>query len=598
MSWTFKVDTPLPAEDYVSEDTEYQWFFNNEPVENETSDEFDSGVLIDGYCFCEITIFDENGRGRTIRTEEMYVGDVPPPEPWEEDVSAQTATFGSLTYSNAGGYAPLDDTGEPVPLLSVHSLVSGSLDGYTPAIIGGRLTFDGIGAPDGAVIRCAYPGGTVDITVDEESEYASVASIQEAQAVFAASHPDGGVDVVLRRGRYENLPNRWPDGVHYTAPMILRGEGDHETSLITLRPHMCSNIIFRDMEIFDDNVPETSGAGLIRPSARVSDCVFENLKIHGKHYPIDELVPGHINTYAGFRTTASGHGVSSFNSTIRNCEIYDVSDCIVVFVAGDDGFLIEGNVLYYMFTDGIKVMSTNVNEESDTPKIIRYNVAYDPLGYGTSHNDLLVQYGGNTNKILRGVQHIMNVAFVTGQSFRASTQVMTSFQDGPAGTTIMVDPIIVGNVLTGGGNHHLTIEGVDGGIFAYNVLAYPEQEPSYAESIAPRMSFGRRILGESDIVIRNNIYGGVPNVSSEDPPANFPDVILNDNILLGKFGEVTPYADVFVGEGLSTPQNYQDFIAAFTVKSGDIGGPGTSVGTYGTPGDASTWSFNVSVLED
>ena len=57
--------------------------------------------------------------------------------------------------------------GDAAIALTGVSVRSGNVGAYTPTIVSGRPAFSGggRGAPDGAVLRCTYPGGLVDVTV-------------------------------------------------------------------------------------------------------------------------------------------------------------------------------------------------------------------------------------------------------------------------------------------------------------------------------------------------------------------------------------------------------------------------------------------------
>lgn len=158
------------------------------------------------------------------------------------DAGVQIASFGALTLEGAGAY----DAG--VPLTGYDSLLSGSLDGYTPTITPeGRLAFSGAaGAPNGATIRCTSAGGPVDIQIVTEADTWSAATVTEMEAVNAL----GGVTLAgrtlrLRPGTYM-LAGRaaFANRVFATTHTVA----SHDTvayNHVTRERHTRVNLVFR-----------------------------------------------------------------------------------------------------------------------------------------------------------------------------------------------------------------------------------------------------------------------------------------------------------------------------------------------------------------
>ena len=120
-------------------------------------------------------------------------------------VGDQTAEFGADTPAGQGGFRPLDSNGNTILLTAYQSLVSGSLAGYTPQISSGRLTFGQKGAPNGAVLRCAHSGGTIDIAVSEVVSARSAANLSEARTAiqnYISTNPTAKYTVIIRDGSY------------------------------------------------------------------------------------------------------------------------------------------------------------------------------------------------------------------------------------------------------------------------------------------------------------------------------------------------------------------------------------------------------------
>lgn len=100
--------------------------------------------------------------------------------------TAFTAIFGAKTLSGAGGYNPLDISGNPITLTSYNGVISGSIAGYTPSISNGSLIFTGaIGAPNGAVLSCTTNAGTnITIAIQTEANSYSVNTIAQANTAY------------------------------------------------------------------------------------------------------------------------------------------------------------------------------------------------------------------------------------------------------------------------------------------------------------------------------------------------------------------------------------------------------------------------------
>ena len=120
-------------------------------------------------------------------------------------IADQTAEFGADTPAGEGGFRPVDSAGQAISLTAYQSLVSGSLGAFAPQIAGGRLVFDRKGAPQGAVLRCAHSGGTIDIAIAEVAAARSAANPSEARSAaqaYIATNPTAKYTIIMRHGSF------------------------------------------------------------------------------------------------------------------------------------------------------------------------------------------------------------------------------------------------------------------------------------------------------------------------------------------------------------------------------------------------------------
>lgn len=121
--------------------------------------------------------------------------------------AAQVARFGSNSPSGAIGFKPLSNVNTELDLTSYDSFVSGTaLGSYVPSIVAGRLTFTGaVGAPSGAVLRCGYAGGTVDLTISAPANTQTVGNDAELAVIANLSAAEkAGLTVYVRAATYTN----------------------------------------------------------------------------------------------------------------------------------------------------------------------------------------------------------------------------------------------------------------------------------------------------------------------------------------------------------------------------------------------------------
>ena len=493
----------------------------------------------------------------------------------------QTATFGTLTIAGAGAFKPVDAAGNTVALTSYNSLVSGSLGVYTPSILSGGLRFTGAaGAPNAAVLRCGYAGGTVDITISTVANTYSVKDNTERAAAETAITSAGGKTIRMRRGDFSPSGAYWSQFVDYTAQVIYEGEGAATSGKGTRAEQMyskaCSNILYRNIEFYTTTT--ASPAGQINATANM---VYEDCYFHGiVHDPFANWTTGHQLSQAGLEYSA----IAGF--TVRRCLFEYLRNGITFNSKG--ACLIEDNEFRYQLEDCIQTSFDPIDKTS--AKTFRRNVGYGTLLDDAAHSDFL-QVGAGTALDTDEYANItieQNVCFNSTLISAGVMQGFVSFLDSSAFGLRFLNPVVRGNIVQDLHLHSISFYNINGGTFTNNTICHMEtvSQPSNVMQINLGLGHSAGTITVSNNVVEGlNLIGGATYVQS-------------NNVILGAAGATISFSTAFDDPTPSAPKTgYTDMKAKRTAK---VGGPaatalagalGVGFGTYGTPRTPGEWSI-------
>ena len=338
-------------------------------------------------------------------------------------VPAQTAQFGALTVAGAGGFLPLNSDGEEVALTGI---VSGG--GTTPPaqIVGGRLSFNGVGAPNGAAITCSHAGGNVVITIASVASAKSLATPGElATALFAQISAGSPADLMLRPGDYDvNNGGAATSGIFHNRAIpqankatIKRHPGQAQRPRF-VKPNTSSNSYW-----YNTSWIELNGVDFWQPNGavqmitagktggvltRTNNITFRDVSFRGPEVPLSFLndLTSHLEGYTG--PLALGPKLlEAYNLTFEDVTFANV------YSAGDfsaDGTLIMRNITSYnCYADNIRIRpqldTGNGESVPNAPKIFDGIRAYNFFGINNEmspdgitnlapHNDFMQVIGG------------------------------------------------------------------------------------------------------------------------------------------------------------------------------------------------------------
>ena len=496
----------------------------------------------------------------------------------------QGATFGALTLAGAGGFKPVDASGNTVALTSYNSLVSGVLGSYTPSILNGGLRFTGAaGAPNGVVLRCGYAGGTVDITVTTAANTYSVSTAAELDSAVSSMGSAGGKTISLRRGVYSGTLF-WANNLNFTAAPTFVGEGlpfvqkgaQVNGSLVIANQQ---NAIWTNLEIWTP----TGGSSVLQMTGGCANIVVDTCYIHGKyHDPMVDQTVGYANGIAGIE----------FNDipglTIRKCLIEHVDNGILFNITGD--CLIEDNEIRFFRSDGIHLGLNAAAKTSN--KIFRRNVIYGTMYLDGAHSDgiQIVATGTLDADQYTNLTLEQNVIFNSTAISIGLMQGIVSFTDGTTFGVNFVNPTVRGNIILGMHLHGISFNNMDGGSFVNNVIVHTDTTIDTVNTTALNIGGGGRAIGT--ITVDKNVFEGASLMGT----ATYATP--TGNVTIGAAGVTIPLSTVFNDPTPATPKTgYADVLVKRTAKAGGpaatigAGALGVGFGTYGSPRTPAGWSI-------
>lgn len=517
-------------------------------------------------------------------------------------VSAQTAEFGALTRTLAGGFQPVNTIGEVVPLTSGSTpvLQSGSLSVYTASIVNGRLVFStpgsAPGAPNGAVLRCAYTGGTVDITISQTANTYHVATDDEAYSILGRSNAPtivgslaAGQTCVFRRGGY-NLGGggRMLRNKTLASPAIIRGEGTLAVKQSSMRFENTTNITIENF-FFDQ--PAATGGSLLSFTGVFTGITVQDNRFRGRVDDYSGVFDA--NTYGnvtGIQCVGGSAGYS-FSGTVRRNLFSDVYDAAVIQASAAGGVIWTDNEYHHFFRDGLKIGVFGAAVTA--PVHIERNVVYERLNVTIAdpHGDCVVQFGGNGGQALTNCRIIQNVNFTTGINSDGFSQGITAFTDGASLATRFENLICVGNIVISGASHHITLPTISG--IVRNNLMVKQTALVSGNGNATYLANG---AGDSGF---SGPYGTI-YASNNMSDVALQGTISNKtgNIVLGLAGTTIPYTTAFEATGGLPAATFDEVKTKWASKVAYAGkGPlGNALLTYGNPRDASGWFVDPTLL--
>ena len=517
-------------------------------------------------------------------------------------VSAQTAEFGALTRTLAGGFQPVNTIGEVVPLTSgsTPTLQSGSLSVYTASIVNGRLVFSAPGsapgAPNGAVLRCAYTGGTVDITISQTSNTYHVATDDEAFTILGRSNPPtktgvlaAGQTCVFRRGSYDlGIGGRMLKNKTYGSTATIRGEGTLAVKPSSMTFETTTNITIENF-FFDQ--PAATAGNILTFIGDCSGITVQDNRFRGRVDDYSGVFDGNFYSNATAIKTVKTGTLYSTSGTFRRNLFTDLYDIAVIQCGNAAGFLWTDNEYHHFFRDGLKI---GVGGAALTaPVHIERNVVYDRLNVTIldPHGDCVVQFGANNAQYLTNCRIIQNVCFPASINASGYSQGITAFNDTTNISTRFENLICVGNIIISGASHHLTLPTYSG--IVRNNLLVRQSGSIDGDGAATYLANGGTNSGFS------GPYGTIYAANNMTDNA-MQGTISNQtgNIVLGPAGATIPYTTAFEATGGLPATTFAEVKTKWASKVAYAGkGPlGNALLTYGNPRDASGWFVDPTLL--
>lgn len=509
-----------------------------------------------------------------------------PPVP--ATVPDQTLTFGALTLAGAGGAKPVDGSDTEVALTSYDSLVSGSLGSHTAVVSNGRLSFTGgQGAPAGAVLRCSYAGGSVDLTIAEES---SVYSVLPNQAEISAAEADhranatGAQTIKVRRGTATDMVSGTDGNNNGTAgafaqhdytskPLTLTsddinnrtvfkdwGISIRETKFLTISYIEIDNDISGKTQIYDWNQSATS------------DITIDHVHAHGT--PIGRFTDFSVTGYTG--SDSNILLVRTSNLVFTNNHVHDGYRPMVVNYSGS--MLIEGNYIHDGYFD-IGFGAGGINPDGPELKIIRNNVFSHVIGIkgdgGDSgiHPDLW-QIFANNDSNNPGPSTITNLIFENNIIFTGNTRASDPQTGGPVQGAFWTDTLIKNSrvrrnvIMTHDVTHGISIGTSENNVVRENtVVSYGIDQGATGGAIYLGYDNPEsRTVGVQDAI--RNIHSGVISVRPDNEGLVRH---LDDNIRVSSDGAgMTENVNVVLTGPTFRPDTKDEVFALLAAASGQL----------------------------
>ena len=497
-------------------------------------------------------------------------------------VANQSATFGTLTIAQAGGFKPVDANADTRTLTAYNSLVSGSLGVYTPSIVSGALVFSGgAGAPDAAVLRCTHAGGTVDITIATVANTYSVNTKTESLAALSGIGVAGGKTIRYRRGNYGSMDDLGKF-VSYLAEVVHLGEGTADTGKgtrwATAYTTFSQNQAFENLEAYTTNTTSPLSFNVFPTGLRITDCYLHGIY----HNPLADWSTGYTLASAAVEV---GGTVGGF--VVERCLMEYVVNGILATTKGT--MTIQDNEIRFIHSDGMQISADPLDKTS--ARIIRRNVVYGTLYDEVAHSDFIQL--GTTNA--PDTDEYANWTIEQNVCFSSTTVSLGTMQGiwtGVVGTgngMRFKDPIVRYNIILDLHANSMIFYNLNGGTFTGNLVAHMDTVTEAANTMSISLGVGGTSIGA--ISVTNNVTEGKNLVAG-------PTYTDTNNIILGNAGSIISFTSAFNDSAPATGfTNYANALAKRTAKAGGpiaiaLAGPlGVGVATFGSPRIPAGWSI-------
>lgn len=527
--------------------------------------------------------------------------------------SSTTAEFGEFTLADAGGYRPLDSSGNGIVLQvgTTPTRVSGT--GTGAKITGdGRLAFSATGqAVNGDVWRVTRQGGgTVDVTISVIANAYHVATYSQAYAASMAVPGAGGRRVIFRRtgsfaiGDALSSERILAKGKVFTSTVTFEGEGvwdqlnyqtdNPKTKINNGIKFQCDNFTMKNLWVECLWTTQQTLVEVYEPTTNYG-VVFtlEDCKISGLQRDTDlvweasEFGPGTTKYTVGL--TADKRA----SPTIRRCYFDNVTRGININVgARGVPVVIEYNLMEGMAEDFIKLNSSNT-VGLVAGVLVRRNVFqrhirtkhswidlngdgvrnkgdYDGVGAGETiaegiHGDTM-QFGGNQGRVWENV-----VIYQNASCYKYDPQGWVAWNDGYSDgkdSALHKDLIFVGNFMSTASNHCFVLN-TSGGVIRNNTFVTPSRNSGADKSgdkknIWPGFKFTApdSVLNTAPWDTSRPVYAD--NNITEGYGLGPSWIIKSNNLEIGWRGQTVAYQDVFDDTEASFDAPVDDYAAART----------------------------------
>lgn len=345
----------------------------------------------------------------------------------------------------------------------------------------------------------------------------------------------------------------------YTSEVVVQGYFDARISGQTVFEN-AKNLTWRNLRFTGFSLEGTTGSKiLLQPLGACDNILIERCKFWGRSTDLqgNYKPSGSFGSWRAISTVAGASG-SARKITVRECTFEGLEKGVKIDSVGG-GVSVTYCYFHKMYSDPCAIAPQGDGLTAGIT--FSYNVCTDFLGKpinagGVGQGDeddphsepfqlLNATSADNqecTNIVIEG-----NVLWSGPAARGLGTQGINSFAGGNAVGTIMKDPIIRNNWISLDGNHHCTINAIDGGLFENNTLLDARPVTDGTTGFGARFNLGQRI-SRGTITIRNNMTARVPEIAGSATivsEGNITDALVAD--VAAPTLDLRHWADVVTG---------------------------------------------------